>query len=251
MAAQWPSGPLIACPRSKEKVCVQHAAPIERSCDWVPADAPLAPTPIIWSRVAFGIATYNAPHEAALLQAAAGTWLRMVSGAALLLTTDRDDPRSDAEVAPFGGSGVGSELAVEVVVHRCARCCGDASRRCNGGVAEGWKARTKVADMFAEMARRWGGGGGDGGNAANGAARDWFVKLDADSTMVPHNLGALLGELLWLVGAVQPLLLGLAACRSNGALARLCHAAGGAGCARGERRGGGRGQGLESMGLGG
>ena len=65
--------------------------------------------------------------------------------------------------------------------------------------------------MFAEMARRWGGGGAEAGGAGGGgaaggaaagrAARDWFLKLDADSTLVPHNLGALLAELLWLVGA--------------------------------------------------
>ena len=196
---------------------MQHAAQIEPSCDRVPSAAPLMPLPIDWSRVAFGIATYNAPHERALLQAAADTWLRMVRGAALLLTTDRDDPRSDAEVAPSASGGV--ELGVELVVHRCARCCGDAKRPCDGGVVEGWKARTKVAEMFAEMARRWGGGGaeagGAGGGAAGGAAagrpaRDWFLKLDADSTLVPHNLGALLAELLWLVGAAPPLLLGLA-----------------------------------------
>jgi len=247
MAAQWPSGPLIASPRSKEAVCVQHAALIEPSCDRVASRASLTPSPIDWSRVAFGIATYNAPHERALLQAAADTWLRMVRGAALLLTTDRDDPRSDAEVAPSAAGGV--ELGVELVVHRCARCCGDAKQECDGGVVEGWMARTKVAEMFAEMARRWGGGGVEGGaargaarGAAGGAAlgrpaRDWFLKLDADSTLVPHNLGALLAELLWLVGAAPPLLLGLAACRSWGAAARLCHAAGGAGCVRGKRRG--------------
>ena len=116
MAAEWPSGPLIASPRSKEAVCVQHAAQIEPSCDRVPSAAPLTPSPIDWSRVAFGIATYNAPHERALLQAAADTWLRMVRGAALLLTTDRDDPRSDAEVAPSASGG--EELGVELVVHR-------------------------------------------------------------------------------------------------------------------------------------
>ena len=236
---------------------MQHAALIEPSCDRVPSAAPLTPSPIDWSRVAFGIATYNAPHERALLQAAADTWLRMVRGAALLLTTDRDDPRSDAEVAPSASGGV--ELGVELVVHRCARCCGDTKQKCDGGVFEGWKARTKVAEMFAEMARRWGGGGAEaggagGGGAAAGAAagaargaapgaapgrpsRDWFLKLDADSTLVPHNLGALLAELLWLVGAAPPLLLGLAACRSRGAAARLCHAAGGAGCVRGMERG--------------
>ena len=135
MAAEWPSGPLIASPRSKEAVCVQHAALIEPACDRVPSAAPLTPSPIDWSRVAFGIATYNAPHERALLQAAADTWLRMVRGAALLLTTDRDDPRSDAEVAPSALGGV--ELGVELVVHRCARCCGDAKRPCDGGVVEG------------------------------------------------------------------------------------------------------------------
>ena len=141
---------------------MQHAALIEPSCDRVPPEAPLTPSPIDWSRVAFGIATYNAPHEKALLQAAADTWLRMVRGAALLLTTDRDDPRSDAEVAPSAAGGV------ELVVHRCARCCGDAKQKCDGGVVEGWMARTKVAEMFAEMARRWGGGGGGRGAGAEG-----------------------------------------------------------------------------------
>ena len=79
---------------------------------------------------------------------------------------------------------------VEAVVHRCGRCCG-AAGACTraGGVAEGWKARTKVAEMFGEMQRLW------------GSERAWFLKLDADSTLVPHNLRALLAEVTWLLGA--------------------------------------------------
>ena len=107
MAGEWPAGPLIACPRSKERVCTAHAAAVEARCDAAaaPAGSP-QPPPLDWGAVAFGVATYNAPHEAALMQAAADTWLRRVrplvptAATGVLRTAARRGPHSPPRAAP-------------------------------------------------------------------------------------------------------------------------------------------------------
>ena len=79
----------------------------------------------------------------------------MARGADLLVTTDSDDPRPDAEVAPVPPPGVA------VHVHRCVECRGvrcDRSSRADGrckGVREGWLARRKVLEMLREMFARF------------------------------------------------------------------------------------------------
>ena len=261
---------MVQCPRSKEKVCRQRAASV--SCDAATASqVAAAPRPttrrarqLDWRAVVFGIATFDSAAERALLQAAAETWLTMVRGADLLVTTDGDDPRPDAEVAPVAPPGVA------VHVHRCAECrgvrCDRASRAdgvCEGGVREGWLARRKVLEMLREMFERFvrrrrrrgatgdavngssgagagaGGGGGGGGGAssasagggggAGGGGKRFFLKLDADAVVLPHTLLPLARELHGLLGPTERWLLGMAACRVTSFA--LCHAAGGAGYA--------------------
>ena len=101
----------VVCPRSKERVCREHAA--VPNCSGIAAAAPQPAhgrgdgllgrrsrraRTLAWHDVVFGIATFDSAAEHALLQAAADTWLRMAEGADLLITTDGDDPRSNDEV---------------------------------------------------------------------------------------------------------------------------------------------------------
>ena len=58
-------------------------------------------------------------------------------------------------------------------------------------------------------------------------ARRFFVKVDPDTVVLPHNLLAFAGELHDTLGPAQPFLFGMAACRVPSF--NLCHAAGGAG----------------------
>ena len=209
--AVWPTGPRIVCPRSKEALCSSKAAPM----DAVPCGTQSPPSgdALGWEHVAFGVATFESEDERKLIQMAADTWLRMVPGAGLMIATDRDDSRSDDDILPR------TDGAVAVHVHRCDVCCGKRSSVAAAStcVVEGWLCRSKVLSMFGAMAERW---------AQN---KSFFFKLDADSSLAPHNLLALLHELHEAVGTSQSYVVGLAACRSKGPLASLCHAAGGAG----------------------
>ena len=217
-----------------------------------------------WDAVAFGFAIYNSAAEEAFLKEAARTWLPMARGADVLLTTDLDDPRQDERL-----SGLVAVEGVRTHVHRCAICCSGghvppgrsttpainqtaAEELPCTGVHEAWAARTKVLHMLAEAARRF----------SQSPRKLYLMKLDADTLVHPPNLRALLSDLASFAAA-QPLLLGLAACRSEArtfhglpptfhgpapnfrwpsddlprpstrcrseALPSLCHAAGGAG----------------------
>ena len=104
----------VVCPRSKEKVCREHAAVPNCSGIVAAASQPTRAAPghgvlrrsrrartLAWHDVVFGIATFDSAAEHALLQAAADTWLRMAEGADLLITTDGDDPRPDDEAQQY------------------------------------------------------------------------------------------------------------------------------------------------------
>ena len=84
-------------------------------------------------------------------------------------------------------------------------------------------ARSKVLHMFAHMHTLY----GDGVSAR----KLYFFKLDADTLVHPYNLRSLLTSLAPLARSpAEPMLLGLASCRSSHA-PELCHAAGGGGYA--------------------
>ena len=147
--------------------------------------------------------------------------------------TDADDPRNASEIAPRTDGGV------QVHVYRCAECRGhrcDAAARAAGGatrcigVRDGWLARRKILHLFATMARDFGVSAFPPGAALgkhSGAAKRFFIKMDADTVPVPHNLLRLVSELHATLGDEQPYLFGMAACRVVSF--PLCHAAGGAG----------------------
>ena len=155
----------IACARSLEGICVDRAASAasELECgvrggnrtSSTSAAAGARRRSVGWRNVVFAMALHHSEAEHALLQASADTWLRMVDGAHLVLATDADDPRPDDEVAPALGDGV------TAFVHRCALCrglaCGGAGERDGTcpGLREGWLARSKVLDLFVELARRY------------------------------------------------------------------------------------------------
>jgi len=77
------------------------------------------------------------------------------------------------------------------------------------------------------MAEDRGPGGGTNAPLESVGTKELFIKVDADTVPVPHNLLRLLSELHATLGPAQPYLFGMAACRVR-AFA-LCHAAGGAG----------------------
>ena len=222
----------IACARSLEGICVDRATSAaselecgvrggNRTSSSTSAAAGARRRSVGWRNVVFAMALHHSEAEHALLQASADTWLRMVDGAHLVLATDADDPRPDDEVAPALGDGV------TAFVHRCALCrglaCGGAGERDGTcpGLREGWLARSKVLDLFVELARRY------VANATMRPARRFFVKVDPDTVVLPHNLLAFAGELHDTLGPAQPFLFGMAACRVPSF--NLCHAAGGAG----------------------
>lgn len=163
------------------------------------------------------MALHESAAEAALLQAAADTWLRMTRGADLVLMTDVDDARNASAIAPRLAD---DQVTVHVV--RCAECRGQRCAAGEGecaGVREGWLARRKVLHLFAAMARQF--------VLDGGGAKHFFLKVDPDTVLVPHNVLHLLAELRSTLGESQPYLFGMAACRV--ASFPLCHAAGGAG----------------------
>ena len=86
------------------------------------------------------------------------------------------------------------------------------------GVREGWMARSKVLFMLSWM------------YATFGASKRWLFKLDADTLIHPFHLHPLLASLSFLPDTSEPILLGLASCRSE-RQPELCHPAGGAGYA--------------------
>ena len=110
-----------------------------------------------------------------------------------------------------------------VVRVACAEACGGAGERDGTcpGLREGWLARSKVLDLFVDLARRY------VAHATMRPARRFFVKVDPDTVVLPHNLLAFAGELHDTLGPAQPFLFGMAACRVPSF--NLCHAAGGAG----------------------
>lgn len=166
----FPDGPGVLCPRSLERTPCSAILRPPAQCDGV---TELSGT-LGWERVVFGVATYDSASEQVLLQAAADTWLRMVGGADLLVVTDRDDRRTDEQIAPRIGAPVATH------VHRCTVCCGRAP--CTGGVSEGWLARTKVRVLFSEAHARF------------GDTKDFIFKFDPDTVLAPHALQSLLSE---------------------------------------------------------
>jgi hypothetical protein len=114
-AARRAGPPSVGCPRSKEKVCREHAAVPNCSGIVAAASQPTRGDGVLsrsrrartlaWHDVVFGIATFDSAAEHALLQAAADTWLRLAEGADLLITTDGDDPRPDDEAQQYIRSG--------------------------------------------------------------------------------------------------------------------------------------------------
>ena len=207
-----------------------------------------------WGAV-FGIPIHNSAAEEALLEAASKTWLPIVAaggGAELVLATDKDDARTNQRIEALVSSS-----GVRVHVHRCGVCCSGGmptpGRKSQPAVAsnaaasnastceglqEGWMARSKVLHMLAFMHEMWGGNARGGARGTTGgasvataaAAKHFFFKIDADTLMHPHHLLPLLRSLSFLAAAGEPMLLGLASCRSE-KLPELCHAAGGAGYA--------------------
>lgn len=235
--------PRLLCARSLERLCVKRAVAIAKPRCAMRIPLRTASEATFWSTVAFGMAVHDADDEKHLLQAAADTWLRMTLGADLVLMTDADDVRNASTIAPR----VWGQLRVHV--YRCADCRG---QRCNSqdvdqtkvghctGVREGWLARRKVLHLFVAMAQLFviGGGGSSSMSRTSSTSSDsrgrsvsfdkhFFVKLDADTVLVPHNLRRLLVELRSTLGDEQPYFFGMAACRV--ASFPLCHAAGGAG----------------------
>jgi hypothetical protein len=225
----------LSCPRSREHLCVERAAKIEPRCitgasvhnDEAERVNTASPPTINWHEVVLGMAVHFSVKEARLLQAAAETWMRMLSGADIVLMTDNDDPRNASDIAPR------SDGHVAFHVHRCNDCrsrrciSGTASRDCDG-VREGWLARRKVLHLFVAMARSFG-HAHPHHNIANGerVQKLFFFKLDPDTVLVPHNVLRLLDQLHATIGPAQPYLFGMAACRVDAF--PLCHAAGGAG----------------------
>ena len=166
--------------------------------------------PVDWSAVVFGVPIHNSKSEEGMLAAASETWLQLVAGADVLLTTDVDDPRGDDEIARLVHvSGVTTHVS------RCPVCCsggkptpgrsvppasnadgtGESRPKCVG-VREGWAARSKVLHMFAAMHTHFGGGGGGMGGAMEGGGdggsprKLFFFKMDADTLFHPHHLSA-------------------------------------------------------------
>ena len=212
---------------SADVACIDEGAkPVQ-----CPTEAALLPiSPLTWTAMIFGVATFNSAHDEDFLREASRTMFSMTHGADVLLVTDLDDPRDDRRIAHL--------VAVEGVashVHRCPVCCagghvppgrsvapavvanGPTDGSACVGVREAWLARSKVLHMIAEAARRF-----------VDERKRYFMKLDPDTVVHPLNLMGLLTDLSSLSVDAQPLLLGLAACRSE-ALPSLCHAAGGAG----------------------
>ena len=109
-----------------------------RRASCAPTTAEIPPYRVGWADIAFGIATYNAPHEQLLLAAAGETWLPAAAGADLLLVTDVDDSRSDGEIAPRVAGGavavtsIAARAAAETMAGSRARRCSSSSR---GGAA--------------------------------------------------------------------------------------------------------------------
>ena len=247
-----------AWPPSADLACIRRGA-TKINCSLFRDTSPTPP--LSWASVAFGFPIFNSANEEELLKTAATTWLPIVRGADLLLTTDKDDPRTDGRIKQLVAADVPMPTSGDeyVHVHRCAVCCAgghvpkgrstrpavEASKGATAGgataggaasgggsyigdgsacegVQEAWRARSKVLHMLAEMGRRF-----SGDRAPRQKA--WLIKLDADTLVHPHNLLPLLTDLGGLARS-EPLLLGLAACRSE-PLRDFCHAAGGAGSA--------------------
>ena len=186
---------------------------------------------IDWHAVAFGIPIHHSKTQEELLTNAASTWLRLVSGADVLLSTDRDDARTDDDIGHLLAAAAPSVLSH---VFRCPICCSGGptapgrkhleqlantttSDKCLNGVREGWQARSKVLHMLAAMHQRsW------------RSTKLYFMKVDADTLVHPHHLLPLLVSLGPLAATDEPLIFGQPACRSP-QLLDLCHAAGGGG----------------------
>ena len=137
----------VPCPASLERECVRHRARPAALC--AEARATTRPPLVVgWRQFVFAAATFEDEATAALLQAAADSWLQLARGAELLLATDADDGRSDAQIAPD------TRGAVAVRIHRCSTCRG---RRCArppcDGRREGWLARTKLLSLDAKDMR--------------------------------------------------------------------------------------------------
>ena len=137
----------VPCPASLERECVRHRARPAARC--AEARATTRPPLVVgWRQFVFAAATFEDEATAALLQAAADSWLQLARGAELLLATDADDGRSDAQIAPD------TRGAVAVRIHRCSTCRG---RRCArppcDGRREGWLARTKLLSLDAKDMR--------------------------------------------------------------------------------------------------
>ena len=224
-------------PNSSDWACLERGVKQLDTCPTTIAGGP----PVDWSAVVFGVPIHNSKSEADMLAAASETWLKLVAGADVLLTTDVDDPRGDDEIGRLV-----HVTGVTMHVSRCPVCCSGGmatpgrssappASNADGtghkpkcvGVREGWAARNKVLHMFTTMHTLFGGGGG----GAMDPRKLFFFKMDADTLFHPHHLMPLLSALGPLARSPEePLLLGLASCRSEHA-PDLCHAAGGAGYA--------------------
>jgi hypothetical protein len=201
-------------------------------------DVSLLLTPFSWEAVVFGFPIHNSESEEKLIKTASTTWLPLVGRTDVILSTEQDDPRPDKRLVGLLSAAPG----VRVHVHRCELCCSggrttpgrrsarkaaETTNNASGvicvGVREGWRARSKVMTMISAVSTLF------GKSVPLARRKRFFVKLDADTLLHPGHMLPLLRSLAPLADA-QPLLLGLAACRSKG-IPELCHAAGGAGYA--------------------
>lgn len=237
-------------PMSADWACMDSDRGVQRLASCPSMRAPAA---IDWRAVAFGIPIHNSALEEEMLASASATWLQLVAGADVVLATDKDDPRDDARLrslahapgvtthafrCPVCCSG-GRLTPGRAATHRPALAPGAAGRRGDGGgngtcvgVREGWAARTKVLHMLARMhtpPRR--STAEYDADHSRFRVKLYFFKVDADTLIHPGHLLPLLQSLDPLVSLPhEPLLLGLASCRSAGLL-DLCHPAGGGGYA--------------------
>ena len=220
-----------------------------------------------WSDTVFGFPVYNSQSEEDMLKEASRTWLPLVApNADVVLATDLDDPRDDARIMglvaasrvrahvfrcpvccsggrptpgraskPAGalsrsghasgthanGAGSPGADASGTHVNGAGSPGADATARECVGVREGWMARSKVLWMLSHMSAAF-------GPPHTFGAKRWFFKLDCDTLLHPFHLAPLLHSLRFLADASEPMLVGLASCRSE-RVPDLCHPAGGAG----------------------
>jgi hypothetical protein len=181
---------LVVWPNSSDWACATLGIQQLARCPALPAAQPS----VDWRAVAFGVPIHESQLEEQLLLAARDTWLGLVDGAEVLISTDLDDTRADTTLAALA-----SAPGVTVHVSRCPVCCSggkatpgklvekpavrnssSASGACAAvGAAvgqvlrEGWAARAKVLHMLAAMAQlRW------------ASPKLYFFKLDARAVRI-------------------------------------------------------------------